>query len=801
MPLSRCARQQPRRRQPRRRQRRARLAAVVVAALGGLLPVGPAGAEDPQPESVSAATRYRVTFVARACSAYAEVMANRVRNNAVEAAAMPGRDSGYDDGEAVDPDVEARADEGCEPLVGWHFTIGGAPQRSGALSVVGGATLGAGPTAAEVPRVEPTGRQTPGVSVPGAVTAVLSDEQVALASRRELWAQGGAPTDPLLAGAVPDLGFGVLRCGLDGRAVGNVSWIAFPAGVRHVFCYAYYVRAAPAAGTVVVRAAATRPVGYPQQFGFTGTLSYAPDNVFTLATSGEPAELTVTRSVGVHRVQAQVPAGWRVAALACEAARPGGGPVGSTATIDPAVGAADLHLAAGDVLTCTYAFEPLPEAPGLTIRVLSGDEAGPVGVTVGSTAPVPLPVVPAPVVPAPGVPAPGVPAPAPPPTGQAPTPPSAAPSVTAPPVTAPPVLAPVVPALLTATVTGDGAAVTATGADLSALPTGGYRITVVPPDPAWSVSGASCGGVPVTVSGLSIDITVDAAIPAGCALQLSRPVGGIKLRVATLGGVASAAFAVAAVSDAGAGWSAAATTTEDGVPADARGDLPETPGAGTYLVVPIAPRTTVDGTWKLRAFACDPVESTEVASVDGGALQVTLSIVAPAATCTASYQFVPSTRLRLTLRFEGEAGARSGPALLEISCLDGSTGRVVLGVDDLGEAALPESLSFVESTSCTVTQPSAGAAPDASVDVSAAVDPSPGNVALLLPVVVDVLRDVTEYTVTITDVFSTGQARAERTSVLDTFSMMPVVLVGSGLVGVGALMLLVIVAWSRRGGP
>src|ERR1041384_2261486 len=100
------------------------LALFAVAALG-LAPTSPARAEDPpsQPSSVSASTRYQVTFVARTCTSYAQIMTNRVRDDSTEAATAPGRDNQYDEGQGVDPAVEAANSNGCTALNGWPLTI------------------------------------------------------------------------------------------------------------------------------------------------------------------------------------------------------------------------------------------------------------------------------------------------------------------------------------------------------------------------------------------------------------------------------------------------------------------------------------------------------------------------------------------------------------------------------------------------------------------------------------------------------------------------------------------------------
>ena len=110
---------------------------VVGVLLAVLLPATPGHArEGEQPASVSASLRYQITFVARSCDSYADVMANRVRDDRMEAATAPGRGNAYKDGQAVDPAVEAANGSGCTALNGWHFSLGPGQEKKGALSTV-----------------------------------------------------------------------------------------------------------------------------------------------------------------------------------------------------------------------------------------------------------------------------------------------------------------------------------------------------------------------------------------------------------------------------------------------------------------------------------------------------------------------------------------------------------------------------------------------------------------------------------------------------------------------------------------
>jgi hypothetical protein len=684
---------------------------------------------------MSASIRYQVTFAARSCPSYAQVMGNRVRDDSVEAATAPGKASTYTDGQPVDPTVEAAS--ACTPLNGWRFTLGGGQQKTAALSTVTGATVEVGPAGSDVPLLDAAGKPT-GKTIAGAVTAVLTGEQVRLALGRQLWVQGGTPADPLLAKSFPGYGFGALRCGFDGRSGTNAQWVGFPAGVRHVFCFAYYVRGAPPAGTLIVRAKATRPVGYPQRFTFDASPSYTADKQIVLASAGEPADAALTRTAGGagNRIVARVPAGWRVTDLTCT--RSGAGK--STVSADRATATAQVTLAAGEIVTCSYAFEPPATTPGLSVRVYSDLAGATFGVSVnGDGGPRSLQAAPA----------------------------------------------------------GDGSAVLATGADLSALNPGQYTVTLSPPgaeSSLWSLAGVTCNGADVKPDGLVTTITVEAQKPIECALRVARKPASLDLRVVTVGDVGTASFAVVPTAG-GPGWSGTATTTGFGVPAAAQGDVPAALPYGSYLVTPLPPKSTVEGSWRLSSFACDPGD--RVGGEDTGTTVIPLALNAADAKCVATFQLVPATRLGVALRFSGETSGRDGPAVLSVTCTDGSIGRVVLPANDFTERSLPLPLAFLDATQCTVDRPADGAASAVATSVSATLDPAPGNAPLSLPGRVEIKRDVTEYQVTVTISYTATDEGPRQATVLDTFRVLPVALIGAGLVGIGLVILLVMVVRSR----
>jgi hypothetical protein len=106
-------------------------------------------------------------------------------------------------------------------------------------------------------------------------------------------------------------------------------------------------------------------------------------------------------------------------------------------------------------------------------------------------------------------------------------------------------------------------------------------------------------------------------------------------------------------------------------------------------------------------------------------------------------------------------------------------------------------LGFLDATRCTVSQPVDGAATTANASVSAALTPAPGNAPLSLPGTVEVSKDIDEYTITVTISYAVTEAPPRQATVLDTFRVLPVALIGAGLVGIGLVILLVMVVRSR----
>jgi hypothetical protein len=154
----------------------------------------------------------------------------------------------------------------------------------------------------------------------------------------------------------------------------------------------------------------------------------------------------------------------------------------------------------------------------------------------------------------------------------------------------------------------------------------------------------------------------------------------------------------------------------------------------------------------------------------------------------------------VSLRAEGPSEGRDGPAVVEVGCVDGSAGRAVLGAADSSAGGdLPAPLTFFSATRCTVTVVSTGVAGEARVSTTATLEPAAGNAPLTLPAMVQIGRDVSLYTVTVTETFeATVATQPSAGGTLRQFRAMPVLVAGVGLIGVGALVLLVVLARWRR---
>lgn len=291
---------------------------------------------------------YSVTFAVRVCPDYGDIFANKARNNIVESLKDLCPNTQYStSGVLVNPAYEDEYPQTlCQPLPGWKFTLGtGYQSRAvtgdwGSLSKVTSAYSTQIVTQASTPLLDNNARSVPGQTVAGATTVQLTSAQRSQASTSSLWVQGGTPTDPVLAQTHPgpEYGFGTLRCATDNVNGDNVEYLFFPTGVRHVFCYAYYVKPPPTTGVITIHKEVTGvPPGANPAFPFNGSISFV-DN-YTLAS------LDCASANGTSRSTYS----------------------GTTATID---------LAALDHVTCTYTNQYVPPPGGLTIRKITQGGVG-----------------------------------------------------------------------------------------------------------------------------------------------------------------------------------------------------------------------------------------------------------------------------------------------------------------------------------------------------------------------------------------------------------------------------------------
>ena len=338
-----------------------------------------------------------VTFVARTCEEYSQVMANKARNNLQESLRDLGPDSNYASSEAVSAAKEQAGTSvpPCKPLPDWTFSTGtghtGRQPSTQNLSTVTGPIRGDITTHASTPELDDQGNDT-GRTLHGAVTVRLNERELAALASGSLWVQGGTPSEPL-NGKQEQYGFAALRCAQDAVNGDNVEYVTYPAATRHTFCYYYAVSPPPDSGAIkVVKKIAPDSTG-GGTFRFDGNISYADTNNdgvndFTLsAAPGDPGEETFIRAESTldgnpWTFQEVSPPGWRPEGEpSCTSAN------GKSRTRVNAEGKTDVGLSAGDTVTCTYT-NTNAESPSPTPT--------PTSPTPTPTSPTPTPTSPAP---------------------------------------------------------------------------------------------------------------------------------------------------------------------------------------------------------------------------------------------------------------------------------------------------------------------------------------------------------------------------------------------------------------------
>jgi hypothetical protein len=582
---------------------RARLAVVVAAVVG--IVVGASLA----PPSAHASERL-VTFAARWCESYTDISANRARNDIQESLRDLGRDTSYAGGEAIQPAKELGDQPACQPLPDWRFTLGTAYATRGSVGPWGALTVLTRTfdtsivTQASTPLLDVDGRET-GSTLAGAVTVRLTDAQAALAATSSaLWVQGGTPEDPVLDQLFPSqYGFGALRCGIDNLNGDNVEWIAYPSGARHVFCYAYYVRPPPTSGTIIVRKVVDdEDATAPNDFRFEGNISYTPDQTFTLrAAAGNPDSATFYRAAtgadDAPWTVREVPQdGWQLASLSCTSSS-GASVVGT----DPAAGSANVRLAAGDTVTCTYVDRPAPPASGLELAKTTLGAIGSFRFLVEGDG---------------------------------------------------------VERRTDLRTTAEGVPVASGRLD---LPAGRYTVDEQAPAPTrrgrWRLVSVVCDG---RSRDLSLPLPIQLSDAEGHFCEFTNrfdPAGSIVIRKRTFGGTGTAGFVVFKDGEAPFTRELSAPTRAVGVAVRATGDDTSDLPLGRYTIVETGPDPDPDGEWSVDTVVCNgiPVPSAQ------GRIEVELTASEPVLDCTYTNRFRPGAEPPVDVP-EGPSDTPPGPS-------------------------------------------------------------------------------------------------------------------------------------------
>ncbi|HYH52554.1 MAG TPA: DUF11 domain-containing protein [Solirubrobacterales bacterium] len=528
-----------------------------------------------------------LTVVARECPTYQDISANLLRNNLMESLRDLGPDTTYGAGALMDPQVEATAQPNCSPLPNWTFTLGEdikAPQGEskepwGALSIVLRPFATDLTTAAKTALLDSAGRPT-GQTIAGATTVQLTNAEAKLASRGSLWIQGGTPTDPVLAQRFPGplYGFGALRCAIDNVNGDNVEYVSYPAGVTHVFCFAYYVKPPPTSGTIVIRKEVDGLPGVSESFPFDGNVSYEPGGVFSLdVEDGQPAEERFFRGATgsgepwrVREREREVP-DWRLTELNCTS-RDGA----SSFTTSVQSGEAQITLAGGDLVTCTYLNRYAPPPRGLALRKITRGGIGSFGFEVT-------------------------------PVGGGET------------------------SRAEATTEEEEVAVDADPSPLDLAP-GRYDVIETLPSSnrgRWELTGVQCEGRQrQNIARVEIELPADQA--SVCTFTNTFiPRGSITISKVTYGAVGSSSFLVARRGDDPAAYRQTARTTEEGVAVRAVGDSTDELELGRYAIVD-SPPPPGKGAWSLNFVQCDG----RAVPFSQGRIEIELTAANPDQHCT-----------------------------------------------------------------------------------------------------------------------------------------------------------------------
>ncbi|PZQ90393.1 MAG: hypothetical protein DI534_04050 [Leifsonia xyli] len=626
-----------------------------------------------------------ITFVARSCSEYTDVMANKARNNIMESLRDLGADSNYPSNGIVDPTSEQTGSPDCVPLPNWRMTMGtgyvGKSSSTLELSTVTGAYATNVTTQASTPTLDPLGRPTGG-TLEGAVTVTLDAQQATYVQRGgRIWVQGGTPSAPL-NGQQTTYGFAALRCAQDAVNGDNVEFVTFPQDQTHVFCYYYAVTPPPDPGTITIRKALAAGQAGPADFTFVGNISYADSdgdgvNDFSLrATASTPGSVTFVRgAVGpgdpAWTVSEVVPDGWDDP-----------GPpvcVADGSTITTTGGVTSIRLASGSNVVCTYTNQRQSLGNGLLFKE-----------TVGGVGSFPVTI-----------------------TG----PNGFSRSDTA------TTTEPNVPELV---------------ASDTAIPAGVYTISEELPAATgaggWELVSAVCSGVElvgtVVVDGQwrRIDVDVPSGGDAECLwVNEFTPAGSITITKTTTGDVGTFPYAIDALDASGnvvteGRFSETATTTAEGVPVTAvpEGQAPTgivVEPASRFLVQELLPAWSDAGHWQVSSIDCGANEVSQ--DRRSATAVIVLTSAAPAAVCAFVNEWVPAASLTVQKFTSSDTALRPDAAELRLSCTESEwpdeSAEFDFAVPSGASASAVQEYTVMHATVCRVTEPATGAAGDVAV--------------------------------------------------------------------------------------
>jgi uncharacterized repeat protein (TIGR01451 family) len=328
--------------------------------------------------AAAAGTGYFVTIAARTCPDFTDISANKARNNIQESLRDLGPDTLYKTGELVNPTQEQQMQPNCTPLTGFRFTFGTGISSHRVVGPWGSLSVDSGPFDTDITTLDAVPDRNgdgtikkDGSTIEGAVTIELTESEKSTALAKTLVLQGGTPTDPVLYQEFPNkFAFGALRCSDDNLNGDNVEYARFSQGLKHIYCFAYYVVPPPKAGTIVITKHVSDPSNATQTFTFQGNISYTSDQTFPLTVkNGADASMTFYRAATdpgdpstVWTAGEQVPPNWQLRAIDCTA--PGGSVVTRVPPTAPSVA---ISLKAGDTVHCTFTDALKPPPGQLTI--------------------------------------------------------------------------------------------------------------------------------------------------------------------------------------------------------------------------------------------------------------------------------------------------------------------------------------------------------------------------------------------------------------------------------------------------